>query len=235
MPADESVRMLASIRLRYISTQWSTLNNPSQFVLRYGPAIHAYLRALIRDSHDAEEVEQQFLTQVLERGFTHVSPERGRFRHYLIKMVRNAALTHLRRPRREKPVADLTQVPTHLEADREWQSEWRKCVLNSAWRALRRHEHEFPDSLLYTVLRLSTARTNDSSTELAARVSRKSGREIRPDAFRKQLSRARRRFAELVVEEVARTIDDPTDEAVADELAALALMRHIQPLVKRSR
>ena len=34
-----------------------------------------------RDDADADEVEQQFLLQVVERGFPTVAPERGHFRY----------------------------------------------------------------------------------------------------------------------------------------------------------
>jgi hypothetical protein len=47
-------------------------------------------------------------------------------------------------------------------------------------------------------------------------------------AFRKQLSRARRLFTELLVVEVARTLGQPTPEQVKQELIDVGLWRYIQ-------
>jgi hypothetical protein len=44
---------------------------------------------------------------------------------------------------------------------------------------------------------------------------------------------ARRRFAELLLEEVARSLDPPTLERVTDELAELDLLDYCRPLLKR--
>jgi hypothetical protein len=47
-----------------------------------------------------------------------------------------------------------------------------------------------------------------------APLSAAAGRFIQPSAFRKQLSRARRRFAELPVAEVTQTLEQPTPEQI---------------------
>src|SRR5947208_16957069 len=84
-------------RLDQISTRWAVVNDPLQFMLRYGPAIQRYLSALIKNPHDVEEVLQDFLLRGLQRGFVRTESLRGRFRDYLKTAVRNAALTHYRR------------------------------------------------------------------------------------------------------------------------------------------
>ena len=45
--------------------------------------------------HDADEVLQELLVWVTERGFAGADPARGRFRDYLRAAVRNAAFRHL--------------------------------------------------------------------------------------------------------------------------------------------
>lgn len=102
--ADSSdVRSGRPRELKLISTHWTTVANPSRFVTRYGAAVRAYLRALLPTRDDADEVEQEFLLQVVEKGFPTVAPGRGLFRHYLITIVRNAAFAHLRK-RSKQPV-----------------------------------------------------------------------------------------------------------------------------------
>lgn len=89
--------MEAKSNLDQISTRWQTLNDPLQFVMRYAPAIHNYLCALLKNPHDADEVSQEFLLRVQQHGFANANPERGRFRDYLKKAIRNAGLNHLQR------------------------------------------------------------------------------------------------------------------------------------------
>ena len=63
---------------------------------------------------------------------------------------------------------------------------------------------------------------------MAKRVSEMTGQELKPEAFRKQLSRARKRFADLIVQEVARTLVEPTLEGIKDELNCLDLMKYVE-------
>ena len=54
--------------LKLISTHSTALSTPSRFVIRYGAAVRMYLRALLPTQDDADEVEQEFLLQVVEKG-----------------------------------------------------------------------------------------------------------------------------------------------------------------------
>ncbi|MEM7561124.1 MAG: hypothetical protein AAF394_18530, partial [Planctomycetota bacterium] len=67
-----------------------------------------------------------------------------------------------------------------------------------------------------------------NSEELAQQVSEATGQELNAAAFRKQLSRARKLFAECLVREVADTIDIPTPESIKAELQELGLMSYIE-------
>src|SRR4029079_9306886 len=77
--------------LEQISTHWPMIQDPARFVLRYAPAIESYLHALVRDPHAVEEIAQDFLLRVVERGLIPEANLRGRFRNYLKAAVRNAA------------------------------------------------------------------------------------------------------------------------------------------------
>ena len=216
-----------------ISTDWELIHDSGQFVRRYKPAIEQYLRALVKNRHDAEDILHDFLLRVLKHGFVRVHREGGRFRDYLKIAVRNAALNHLQRKVKPTqgamkpllvPAADLPQSAT----DQEWTAYWRQALLERAWKALQRHESRTSGNLAYTVLRLVLDHPEDDSEALAARVSESLGHPFRADAFRKQLSRARRLFARLLVIEVTRTLDCPTPEKVEEELSELGLMRYVR-------
>src|SRR5215470_5047034 len=82
--------------LSQISTRWSTVNDASQFMLRYATAVRAYFEALLRPPYDAEDAFQRFCLRVVEKGFALAQADRGRFRDYLKRSVRNFALNYRR-------------------------------------------------------------------------------------------------------------------------------------------
>jgi hypothetical protein len=100
--------------------------------------------------------------------------------------------------------------------------------LDRARQALEKHERRSPGNLFHTVLSLLAEGPPDDTKALAARTSALVGRPLRPEAFRKQVSRARRMLARLLVQEVARTLDDPTPERIKEELIDLALWEYIR-------
>ena len=224
---DPHTQTEAPPNLDRITTIWPAIHDPVRFVLRYAPAVSRYLGALLRDPHDADEVAQEFLARVVERGFANADPGRGRFRDYLKMAVRNAALNYLRRKRRApRPDVDRLEL-AGPEEEQAWVAEWQRCALAKAWRTLDQHQARTPGNLFHTVLRLSVDHPDEDSEALAARAAALAGRPLRADAFRKQLSRARRLFAEALLREVTQTLENPTPQQVEEELIELGLMPHV--------
>ncbi len=226
-------------RLDAISTQHSLLRaahhgsitsaGPARnaLALRYRRAIRGYLGALLKDDQDADEVAQMVLVKLLQGDFARATPDRGRFRDYLKVAVRNTALTHLRR--KDSPLRhELADDTAACGGDEEWLADWRRTVLDRAWDLLQEHERSRPGNLAYTLLRLLADHPDDDSEQLAERVSAILGRPIRADAVRKQISRARRKFAELLLDEVAETLDEPSPDRVEEELIETGLMDHVR-------
>ena len=217
-----------------ISTRWPMITDTAQFVLRYAPAIEGYLMALVRDADKVEEIRQDFLLRVLQKGIVTETNLNGRFRHYLKASVRNAALTHLRK----KPSAHLSEDQLAQVADahetspieREWLDQWRRCVLDRVWESLELHERQAPDNHACTVLRVYVDHhITEDSEQMARRVADRIKKPIRAEAFRKQLSRARRLFVKLLVQEVVQTIENPTPERIEEELSDVGLLRDVMP------
>ncbi|MDB5335921.1 MAG: sigma-70 family polymerase sigma factor [Planctomycetaceae bacterium] len=222
--------------LNRISTQWSLVHNPGHFLIRYAASVRSYLEALLKDLQEADDVSQEFFLSVVANGFVRADPDRGRFRDYLKISVHNAAMSHLRRKRQQPGLIDasvmqfLAAAPD-VHEEEAWLANWRQCLLERVWRAIESHEHSTPENLYHTVLRQSVDHPELDSAELADRVSSQIGRPLRADAYRKQLSRARRMFAELLVKEVAETLENATPELVEEELRETGLLHFIQPFL----
>ena len=156
----------------HISTCWPMIRNPVQFVMRYAPAIRKYVGALVRDPHDAEDVTQDFLTRVVDKGFCPDEPVRGRFRDYLKAAIRYAAISHLRRrlPGPGRTSSELESlIQPDCSGDRAWADEWRACLLERVWQALELHQQKNPGNLFYACCAATpTTRRSDSEAHAHA-------------------------------------------------------------------
>jgi len=202
--------------------------------MRYARAIQKYVAAIVRDPQDSEEVAQDFLVQVFDKGFCPENVSRGRFRDYLKSAVRYVAISHLRKRRSselsEEMLASIVQPNSN--ADQAWSNEWHDCLLERVWQSLELHQQKTTDNLFYSVLRLHTETPEASSDEHAARLSQQLGRSVRADAFRQQLHRARKQFAKLIVAEVRQTLQQPTAETIEQELIDLELMPYVREFLQ---
>jgi RNA polymerase sigma factor (sigma-70 family) len=227
---------LAGIRLDQISTHVATLRDAERFVVRYGTAVRGYLTAILRDANDAEEVLQEIILGLLNRGgAAAVWPTpggSGRFRDYLKAIARNGAITFLRKKGR-RATAELSDDAhadpdsTDEAADREMTAQWQACLLEKVWRELDAHERKNPGNLCHTCLRVYTEFPDEESPDQARIASERAGRVLSPEAFRKQVSRARRLMAECILLEVARGVVPPTASAVEEELNELGLWGYV--------
>jgi DNA-directed RNA polymerase specialized sigma24 family protein len=232
-------------RLDEIATDWSLLRLAHQhsvtgagpardaLALRYNAAIRGYVGALVKDPQDADELAQEALVRILRGDFARADPQRGRFRDFLKVAVHNLVRTYWSRKQRragkDVDVARLADAgaPDPL-SEAEWTARWQRSVLQLTWSALEAHQRAHPESIAWTLLRLRVDHPDDDSTRLAARLSEAVGRTVRPTALRQQLRRARLRFAQLLIEEIARGLDDPTPERVEEELGDIGLMEYVR-------
>ena len=219
-----------------ISTHWPSIADPVKFVLRYAPAIRGYLHVLLPQPADIDEVLQEILLMVLEHGLSPDRIRRGRFRDYLIATVRYRAWRHRGRkqPRSLDPeqAQELEAPPQDAALGEEWLAGWRQCLLDRALDTLERKQRQSPGNWHYTALKLATDYPNATSKTLAARVG--AVPPLSAVAFRKQLSRARSAFARALFEEVERTLEKPTPEAVIEELADVGLLAYVRPYLNNS-
>lgn len=232
-------------RLDAIATQQSLLQAAHQgspasmnsarqaLVMRYRKAIRRYLGGLLQDDNAADEVAQEVIVKLLQGSFAGVEGAKGRFRDYLKTTVRNASWDYRRRQNPRGQSALDAQLLAEQEADPNstvdpWLDEWRRNILEQARQALQVYQNEHAGNVYATVLNLLTEHPEDDSEQLAVRLATFTGRLQRADAVRKHISRARRKFAELVVTEIKHTLDDPTHERLEEELIETGLMPYVR-------
>jgi hypothetical protein len=202
-------------------------------VLRYSAAIRKYLCVLVREEQDADELSQEILVRLLRGDFARANPERGRFRDYLAVAARNLVKGYWSRKIRQagQPL-DVNQFaddePDEAPGDAELIATWRRSILDLTWSTLEEYQRSHKGSVSFTLLRLRADHPDDDSEQLAARLSKVLGRPLRADAVRQQLRRARLRFAQYLLEEVARGLDSPTPERVEEELIEIGLIEYVR-------
>jgi RNA polymerase sigma-70 factor (ECF subfamily) len=205
---------------------------------RYGGAIQRYLMASLRNPAAAEELFQEFALRFLGGDFRLADPQRGRFRDYV-----KTSLAHLighhykqlqRQPRSLNPIhsepADV--APASPELAPVFLASWRDELLAQAWQALARGESARTPPF-YTVLRFRADHPDLSSREMAAQLGARLGKPLTATGVRQMLHRARERFADLLVEEVAQTLGDPTDERLEEEFIELELYEYCRVALQR--
>jgi RNA polymerase sigma factor (sigma-70 family) len=205
-------------------------------VLRYLPAVRRYVRALVQNEEDANDVAQDIVVRLLAGDFAGADPNRGRFRDLFKVAIRNMVRNYWSRQKRRRGTPlDLSNLAEEQdEADDPWLASWRRSVLDLAWKALKQQQERRAGNLAYTLLRLRTEHPGDTSEQLASRLSQKLGKPVRADALRQQLRRARLQFADLLIAEIGKSFDDPTPEKIEGELIALGLLEFVRDLAGKA-
>jgi RNA polymerase sigma-70 factor (ECF subfamily) len=243
----------AEPRLADLSTQWSLIfearsGTPEQVSLamsrlmcRYAGAVHRYLLKALKNPEAAEELDQEFAVRFLRGDFKHGDPSRGRFRDYVKRAVQNLMKDYYRRRRRNiaAPLDSGLHEPAVLDEglaqfDRQFLLSWRNDLLDRTWGSLDELERSSGQPH-HTVLRLRVDEPGLTSKEWAAKLSERLGRPVTPGAFRQALQRARREFALRLLSEVRGSLlEQPTPQALEEELADLELLEYCRPYLKRS-
>jgi RNA polymerase sigma-70 factor (ECF subfamily) len=204
-----------------------------RLVERYSGAVRRYLLGALHDPDAADELLQEFALQFLRGGFRRADPGHGRFRSYL-KTALFRLVAHYRRRQRRQPrqrredAAGLGPGTSEQEFLRSWRDE----LLARAWRTLERAER--PDGPpFYAVLRFRAEHDGLRSPEMALRLSAQLGRPLTPAGFRQILHRARKRFADALLDEVLHSLEWPTEEHLEQELTDLGLLEYCRPALRR--
>ncbi len=231
-------------RLSRISTQWTMIfqahggdaDEPAraqhQLLLRYGGAVYRYLLGALRDPDAAGDLAQEFALRFVRGDFRRADPERGRFRDYV-----KTALTHLvhdyhrarqawPRPLTASTPEPVTPPPT--DPEQSFLESWREELLDRTWKALAAVQPTY-----HAVLLLRVDEPDLPSPEMAQRLRGQFGQAFTADGVRKTLERAHKKFAELLVEEVACSLGSPSGVELESELRELDLLKYCRSALAR--
>jgi RNA polymerase sigma-70 factor (ECF subfamily) len=205
---------------------------------RYGGAVRRYLLGALREPDAAEELFQDFALRFLRGDFRGADPGRGRFRDYLKTALSRLVVAYRRRqhrrpgPLRGGAAEPAVTDPDPTNAEQDFLRSWRDELLARAWNALARAAAQAGQPL-YVVLRFRADNADLRSPEMARRLAAQLGRPLTPAGVRQILHRARRRFAEALLDEVAHSLDGPTEERLEQELTELGLLDYCRPALGR--
>jgi RNA polymerase sigma factor (sigma-70 family) len=236
---DNNAGTVASFR----TTHWSVVLNAGRdergaanealesLCKAYWYPLYAFARRQGREPEDAQDLTQEFFARFLERdSFALASPERGRFRSFLLTCFKRFAAESWRKATRLKRggrVAAISLDAADAEGrysmepkeeqspDRLFERRWAETLLERAVGRLRQDYESTGRTAVYMQLQqfLWGREASLSYAEMGERLGMAEG------AVKVAVHRLRQRFRDILHEEVANTVASPED--VADELRHL--------------
>lgn len=237
--------MSAPERISQLSTSWTLLRKAHDgssdeaalarelLIERYLPAVRRYLAGLLNNDQVLDDLTQEFALAMVQGRFRRADPDRGRFRAYL-KTTLSHLVKRYRRREGNQPIllaAEerlLEQVPAPEQADTDFDTAWRDHLLARTWAVLQEIHPRY-----HRILSARAEHPECGSERLAERLNAESADTLTADGIRQALRRARQMFSELLVEEMARSLDEPTQERLVEELQVLGLYEQCKDALGR--
>jgi DNA-directed RNA polymerase specialized sigma24 family protein len=197
----------------------------------YWRPVFAFVRHSSADEHEAKDLTQGFFERFLEKEYFRDADQlRGRFRSFLLACVKNFLANERDKERTqrrgggavllsidqliEESGAELEANPA-LTPDRSYERQWAHSVLENVRSKLRLEFVESGRTDVFDALHVYLAGERDEAPyHLVAEQMLMS-----VDAVKKKVERMRRRFGQLLREEIAQTVQHPSE--IEDELRFL--------------
>jgi RNA polymerase sigma factor (sigma-70 family) len=207
-----------------------------QLCAAYWYPLYAYVRRNGHRPHDAQDLVQEFFARFLERKYLrHADRNLGRFRTFLLSSLKNFLINEWNKANREKRGGgrqiislDAEKTETRFLAepmdertpDKAFERQWAIVLLG---RVMNQLEAEFVTAERGQVFeelksRLTGEDAESSYVEIGKRL------EMTQGNLKVTVHRLRRRYRELLREEIGRTVDgsEAIDEEMRDLFAALS-------------
>ena len=235
-PAEPRVRVFTTTRWSMVIAASDHQSEEADAALEklcrdYWQPVFGFIRRSGCSPHDAEDLTQAFFERVLSKQWlSAVDRRKGKFRSFLLAMVKNFLANHRRDARTLKRggrfefvsfEADTEDTPSlrssiaDASAVQSFDRQWALTLLEQVMARLRQEHMEEGKTDLFEHLKvfLMGDRGQSSYAEAAAKLDKSEA------ALKMTVSRMRRRYGELLREEIARTVITPQE--VDEELRAL--------------
>jgi len=197
----------------------------------YWLPVYGFVRSKVGNTHDAHDLTQAFFADVLERNtISAADPARGRFRAFLLTSLRHFLINQHARATTKKrgggqkiESIDHDEVEMRLSAacsrtrtpEQEFERRWALALLDRVLQRLEQEQEMSGRSREFSALRpfLMGGQTRISQPEVARSL------QLTPEAVRSAVYRLRKRYRQLLQDEVSQTVASPED--VDDELQRL--------------
>lgn len=189
----------------------------------YWYPLYAYVRRRGHSPEDAQDLTQEFFAQLLERqSLAKADPNLGRFRSFLLASMNHFLANEWQKARAKKRGGghellslDWAAAENRLDLepadnaapDRIFEKQWALTLLGEVLARLEQEYHGAGKADWFAALKqtLMGARESQPYAELAARLGSSEG------AVKTAVHRLRKRYRELVREEIAGTLDGPQE------------------------
>ena len=198
---------------------------------RYWYPLYAYVRRRVANVSDAQDLTQEFFARLLEKNVLAAAlPQRGRFRGFLLAAMKNFLANDADRAGAQKRGGGVGKLsldfaagesklglePTHtLSPERLFERQWAVTLLNGVMQRLT--AEYLAAGKAGQLDRLKAVLSGDRDLLPYATLAAELG--MSEPAVRQAASRLRKRYRQLLREEVAQTVAGP--EEVQDEIRSL--------------
>jgi RNA polymerase sigma factor (sigma-70 family) len=197
----------------------------------YWYPLYVYVRRWGHGADEAQDLTQEFFARLMEKGYLRqADPQRGRFRSFLLAALKHFLANERDRAGAQKRGGGRPPLPLEIEnaegryslepADPEtpekiFERRWALTLLDKVLSRLRDEYHRAGKGALFDLLKdlLTAGKAGEPYARLGAELGMSEG------AVKVAVHRLRRRFGELLREEIAQTVADPQD--VDDEIRYL--------------
>jgi len=227
---------------RFLTTQWSVVlaaghasaEESAQALATlcelYWYPLYAFVRRRGYDPDVAQDLTQAFFTRVIEKAYLRdATPTRGRFRSFLLGSLKHFLANEWDRTQALKRGGGVVVLPLEVELgegetryrlepaddetpERLFERQWGLALLERVLARLREEFEQAGKGAQLEVLKpvLNGEPIDETYAQLGERLGMSEG------AVKVAVHRLRRRMRALLLEEIARTVDDPRD--VEDEV-----------------
>ena len=189
----------------------------------YWYPLYAYVRRRGHSPEDAQDLTQEFFARLLERQtLAHADPNRGRFRSFILTAMNHFLVSEWKKARAKKrgggcSVLSLDwaaaeerfdlEPADHSAPDKIFERQWAMTLLSEVLNRLEREFHAEGKTELFAALKQTLTGTRESQpyAELAARL------DMNESAVKVAVHRLRKRYRELIRDEIAGTLDQSQD------------------------